>query len=149
PFQKMLLLAPALKVRPYTLLLKAALPFLKVVRSIPLGGDQYEKYYRFHTGGAPREVYESFYQTYSFFQKNIPQSLTKTKAMVVCHPKDELIHHNKLEKWVRQKTPWSFKSISNSEADFQRYNHLCFDTQSLGTKSYQELLRSSEVFFNS
>ncbi|MEM7647300.1 MAG: alpha/beta fold hydrolase, partial [Pseudomonadota bacterium] len=56
PFKKMVLMAPALQLRRYTFLLQPALPFISRVTSYSLGDSEYEKKYRFHRDGVPREV---------------------------------------------------------------------------------------------
>jgi hypothetical protein len=45
-----------------------------------------------------------------------------------------------LEAWVKKHTQWSFTQLDNSKAQFTRYNHLCFDSRTLGESVYNRML---------
>lgn len=138
-FEKMILLAPALKLHWHTSLIKPILPWVKRIPSIPIGHFWEEKY-RYHLKGVPASVYRSFFLIYESFKRQKNDCLLSQSAIVFCHPKDELIHFKRLKKWVEDCTQWSFVELSNQEAKMRRYNHLCFDSDTLGTEQYKKLL---------
>ena len=146
-YDKVALLAPALKLRPYTHGIRPLLPYLSKIFSVPLGNAQHEKRYRFHHQGVPREVYKSFFDIYDEFHKTSLQSLEKTKGLVFSHPKDELVSYKALEKWIKANSSWSFQPLSNKEAEFGRYRHLIFDQTTLGLSNYRSLLEQMSAFF--
>jgi esterase/lipase len=146
PFEKMILIAPALKLHGYTSLIKPFLPHINRIVSIKLGHPQYEERYRYHQKGVPAEVYSSFFSVYSS-NKFKDKSLAKqAEALVMVHPRDELVSFWKLRRWVNKKTNWKFTSLDNKGAEFRRYNHLCFDPTTLGPRSYQNLLSEIQKF---
>lgn len=146
PYDKVSLLAPALKLRPYTHGVRPLLPYLSRIFSVPLGSEKHEKLYRFHHKGVPREVYKSFFDIYDeFSKKSFSKSLTK--GIVFSHPKDELISYKGLQNWIAENTSWNFHSLSNRGADFGRYRHLVFDRTTLGPSSYTQLLDQLSAFF--
>ena len=142
PFDKIVLLAPAIKIRIFTHALRPLLPYISRIISIPLGNSELEKHYRFHLKGTPKEVYESFFEIYQEFNQIEAKSFNQnnTKGIVFSHPKDELIAHKQLKKWVKEKTNWQFHTLSNKGAQFKRFKHLVFDPRTLGRKNYQKLL---------
>ena len=146
PFEKMVLIAPALELHRYTLLIKPFLPYISRVRSVALGNPEMESRYRYHEKGVPAEVYSSFFSIYSRYQKKENESLKEASVLMMAHPRDELVSHRKLRRWVARNTEWVFHSLDNREAKFRRYNHLCFDSNTLGNKSYQFLLKEIEKF---
>lgn len=148
PFEKMILLAPALQLHVYTLLLKPALPFLNRVRSISMGNDKFEDLYRYHSQGVPRQVYQSFFSIYTENRSKDKNYLKDSQGLVLTHPYDELISFKKLSRWVETNTSWKIKSINNHGAEFKRYNHLCFDPITLGSQSYESLMREVSLFIN-
>lgn len=145
-FYKMILLAPALRLRFYTHLLRPILPFVKKVRSVTLADSSLEKKYRFHQNGVPREIYQSFFNLYSLFQKKEKSYLHNKEGLVFSHPNDELVSFTSLSSWVTSHTNWSRVSLDNSHAVFNSYNHLCFDKQTLGEAAYERLLADMSRF---
>ncbi len=146
PFEKMVLLAPALKLHGYTSLLKPFLPHLNRIISIRLGDPKFEAQYRYHDEGVPAEVYTSFFNIYSANKFKDKSLAKKAPALVMVHPRDELVSYWKLRRWVNKKTNWKFVRLDNKGAEFRRYNHLCFDPNTLGQTSYQHLLGEIEAF---
>lgn len=140
PYDRMVLLAPALQLRSYTLLLQPILPFLSRVSSVSFGDYRYEKRYRYHSKGVPREVYQCFFKIYRHLLFSDKSCLTHSDARVFSHPYDELISYPRLKRWIRNNTDWSFSSIDNSGAEFKMFNHLCFDRTTLGDHSYEALI---------
>ena len=147
PFKKMVLLAPDLQLRSYTLLLRYALPFLKHVRSVSLGSREYEARYRYHVNGVPREIYQSFFGIYAELMAKDKSYLKESKALVLSHSADELVSYSKLQTWVETHTDWSMERLDNRNAEFKRYCHLCFDPVTLGAVSYASLLTRIRQFF--
>jgi esterase/lipase len=139
-FNKLVFLAPALKLRSYTLAIQPFLKILPKVPSIPLGNTQLETYYRFHTRGVPSQIYQSFFYFYTRMIEADKTYLKDYSALVYAHPKDELIDSLGLEAWVKKHTQWSFTQLDNSKAQFTRYNHLCFDSRTLGESVYNRML---------
>ncbi len=140
PFEKMVLIAPALKLHGYTSLIKPFLPHINRLASISLRNPEFEARYRYHEMGVPAEIYTSFFTIYSQ-NKFKDKSLAKnSEALVLVHPRDELVSFWKLKRWVLKKTKWKFKSLDNRKAPFRRYNHLCFDPTTLGEESYKVFL---------
>lgn len=146
PLKKMVLLAPAIQLHTYTFLLQPALPFLNKVSSISLGNDEYEKRYRYHEHGVPKEIYQCFFSIYKENLGNSKKSLQDSEALVLAHPYDELVSYKKLKKWVRKNTGWRTQSINNEDAEYSRYNHLCFDQTTLGKQSYSQLVLEVNEF---
>ncbi len=146
PFEKMVLIAPALKLRGYTSLLKPFLPHINRIVSVRLGHPEFEAKYRYHEQGVPAEVYTSFFNIYSSHKFKDKSLAKKAPALVMVHPRDELVSYWKLRRWVKKKTQWKFMSLSNKDAEFRRYNHLCFDPITLGELSYSLLLKEIESF---
>ncbi len=146
PFEKMVLIAPALKLHGYTSLIKPFLPHINRLVSVKLGHPEFEKKYRYHDQGVPAEVYSSFFNIYSSNKFKDKSQAKKAQALVMVHPRDELVSHWKLRRWVNKKTNWKFLSLNNKGAEFRRYNHLCFDPTTLGHESYAVLLSEIEVF---
>ena len=146
PFEKMILLAPAIKLHGYTTLLKAVVPYLSRIKSIALGSDEVEARYRYHNNGVPAEIYSSFFTIYSQNKFKDKSLAKKSEALVMIHPRDELVSSWKLRRWVTKKTRWKFKTLDNKEAPFRRYNHLCFDPMTLGVDSYNTLLKDIKEF---
>ena len=147
-FNKVLLLAPALKLRPFTHGLRPLLPVLSRVFSVPLGNRKMEERYRFHHRGVPRAVYKTFFQIYdSFqFQRRKKEILSKVEGMVFVHPRDELVSYWRLRRWLKKHSNWQLKRLSNSKGEFNRYRHLVFDETTLGKESYQSLVDEAVQF---
>jgi len=139
-FSKMILLAPALRLRFYAHLLRPTLPFVKKIKSVSLHDSRLEQKYRFYQNGVPSEIYKSFFCFYSQLHKKDKSYLRKTKGLVFSHPNDELVSFSSLNSWVRNYTDWSRLTLNNSQAEFCAYNHLCFDKQTLGERSYNKLI---------
>lgn len=148
PFEKMILLAPALQLHTYAMLLRPALPYLNKVKSISFGSSKFEELYRYHSQGVPRQVYQSFFSIYMDNLNKDKKYLQGSQGLVLTHPYDELISFKKLNRWVSENTNWTIKSINNHGAEFKRYNHLCFDQATLGVQSYRSLLQEIEGFLN-
>lgn len=145
-YEKMILLAPALEMRTYAFMIKMGLPFLNRIYSMPIGTREQEKRYRYHQKGVPSSIYRSFFSIYSENQKKDKDYLKATKAIVFCHPYDELVSYKKLKRWVASNTSWKFETVDNRMASFSKYNHLCFDLETLGESSYQDLLSKIQNF---
>lgn len=148
PFKKMVLLAPALKLHGYTSLLKPFLPYISRVRSVGFGNPEMEARYRYHDRGVPPQVYSSFFTIYSRNKFKDKSLVKKSQALVMMHPRDELVSYWKLKRWVSKKTNWQFNTLSNKEAEFKQYNHLCFDPVTLGEQAYTKLLADIQTFMN-
>ncbi len=148
PFKKMILIAPALKMHGYTSLIKPILPFINKLSSVSLRNPEFEAKYRYHDLGVPSQVYTSFFNIYSQNKFKDKTLAKKSEAMVLIHPRDELVSYRKLKQWVLKKTNWTFKSLDNRKAPFRRYNHMCFDPTTLGEDSYQQFLQDIVNFLN-
>lgn len=146
PFEKMVLLAPALQMRGYTSLLRFILPYVRRIRSVKMGDSDFEQRYRYHQTGVPSEVYSSFFSVYSSHRLKDEKLAKKAKALVMVHPRDELVSFGKIKRWVHSETHWKFMTLSNKEAEFRRYNHLCFDSSTLGEASYQKMFQEVKSF---
>ena len=143
PIEKLLLIAPALSLRPYTLAIQPILPFVSKVYSIPLGGKK-DDFYRFHQNGVPVEVYRSFFEIYR--NNKVANLPSNSQALVFAHPKDELVSYRGLKKWTEHFSNWELKTLDNRAASFKKFNHLCLDEQTLGLDSYQSLVDQSLAF---
>lgn len=148
PFKKMILLAPALRMRPYTLLLQPLLPFLNHVVSIQMGDDEFEKKYRYHSQGVPADIYKSFFNIYHSQKLKEKNESSESEALIFIHPSDELVNYKALKKYVASQSQWQLKELDNQAARFKRYNHLCFDEDTLGASSYQNLIKEIKNFLN-
>lgn len=146
PFEKMILIAPALKLHGYTSLIKPFLPHLNRIVSVRLGHPEFEAKYRYHEKGVPAEVYTSFFSIYSSNKFKDKTLAKQAPALVMVHPRDELVSYRKLKSWVSRKTNWKFLSLNNKGAEFRRYNHLCVDPTTLGHASYDNLLQEIKSF---
>lgn len=146
PFEKSILLAPAVRLKGITHGIKLILPFFKSIYSIPFVNKEYERKYRFHQKGVPSSVYKSFFQYYECFHKKNESFFKKSKGLVFCHKGDELIDYKKLKAWTQEKEHWKFLTLSNEKAVFKKYNHLCFDPTVLGDDQFKDLVQKSLNF---
>jgi alpha-beta hydrolase superfamily lysophospholipase len=147
-FNKVILLAPAIKLRPFTHGLRPFLPMLSRVVSVPLGNRRMEERYRFHHRGVPRAVYKTFfeiYDQYQFRRKN-KKYLKSVDGLVFVHPRDELVSYRRLRRWLRKHSNWELKQLSNRQADFGRFKHLIIDETTLGKENYKFLLTEAVNF---
>lgn len=146
-FQGLALLAPALKLRPYTHAIKLVLPWVGRLRSMPLPSSAMQTRYRYHQGGVPTEIYRSFFQLYSRMQNLDRSDLPQVSGRVWMHPKDELIDFSRLNRWLGEYTPWQNRPLSNSQAKQNGYKHLCLDIQTLGESEFLRLTDEVLGFF--
>ena len=91
-------------------------------------------------------MYSSFFQIYAQHTVKPKVQLKKTKAVVMIHPRDELVSFKKIKCWVESETNWDFVSLENKKARFRRYNHLCFDEDTLGVESYKKMISKIHNF---
>ncbi len=151
PLGRMILMAPALEIKPYTHIIKAFIPWLSHIRSYPLEKKIYEPIYRYHQTGVPSPIYKSFFSIYGDWQKIKRKQAqqrngSKERVLVFSQPGDEIVSHQGLKSWFIQQGRGQFVEIKGKDAQLKSFRHLFVDDTTLGTESYRFLLASIEDF---
>ncbi len=146
PFKKMVLLAPAIRLRRHAFLLKPILPFVSRIPSVRVGDDDFERRYRYHHAGVPTPVYSSFFSIYKENKQQAAQPWEAANTLMMMHPRDELVSFTQLKKLAETQERCTLIALDNSKATARRYNHLCFDPMTLGGESYQKMVKDITRF---
>gem|GEM_PF-5880121 len=141
--EKLILLAPALRLRFYTSGVKLLSQVFDKVKSAPIGSPEVEAHYRYYQKGVPGSVYKSFFEILENFYQETETDYSGITGGVFIQPGDELVSYKKLRAWVREHTTWPFYTLKSKNAEMSRYRHLILDPKTLGEERFRFLVKES------
>ncbi len=145
PFEKMILLAPAIRVKWYANLTKIV-SFFSGKIMIPSGNL---KDYRSQNGTATA-AYSSLHQIIDTIEA--PYTSMNVPTWIYLDPDDELISKSGLQELVDHKdlNLWSLKLINKSKTSLDKnYHHLIIDPPTLGAESFNQMSADMKSFIES
>ena len=144
-FDKLLLFAPAIRLRAMIYLERILSPFPRLV--IPSMAD---KTYLANEKGTPISAYNALFDGLDQFNQNAGQKLN-VPTLVFIDKQDEFIPLGKLEKLVTEKkwTQWQFFVVEKdqSAADDHFYHHI-IDASSTGNTVWREMMAAAVAHLN-
>jgi len=134
-FDKLILFAPALAVKPFCFQLKilSFFPNYVIPSATPIN-------YRANDG-TPVAAYNVMFETIShFYQSNIAK--TNIPILIFMDKKDEFVSADAMEKFVKNNhlDQWNICYIDNQTTRNRIYHHLIIDSQSVGNKTWANMV---------
>jgi hypothetical protein len=143
-FERQILLAPALSLRPFTLLMKP-LSSLSGRVTIPSAGPIA---YRANPSGTTLAAYKSLFAIYDEMRKAGKESWN-TPTLLFANPRDELIHFQGLRKLVstHNLTNWELTEVDNRESTYRdNLHHLIIDPVVAGDELWKQMAAKMLLF---
>lgn len=140
-FDKMIHIAPALRVRLYTHVVRLLFPFVDMIPS------RSPEAYRANQGGTSVALYRTFFHFYSQVEDLSPEQLNQP-SLIFIHPHDELVSAQGLRKMKEEYDldQWSIHSLQKPKASRSSYAHLVIDPQTMSEASWV-LIKSQVAAF--
>ena len=141
-FDRLVLLAPAIRLRAIVYLERTLSPFPSLV--IPSMADES---YLANDKGTPIAAYNSLFRSLDNFNQNAGDKLN-VPTLVFIDPQDEFIPLAKLKKLVAEKkwNQWRFYMVEKDEtAEEDRFYHHIIDPSSTGKVVWQDMMKAVEA----
>ncbi len=139
-FEKMILFAPAVAVKPITGLVKALNVFGKDYMVPSFSNPEYRV-----CNGTPIEAYDSLFDSYNMLKKSDFSHSRQTPTLVIIDPKDELVSTSGIRKIISTKhlDNWSLVVVTNYAATTKvKYHHFIVAEEAVGAHVWQQTLEA-------
>lgn len=133
-FAKMVLFAPALKIRPVSYVLRPLSPFPRII--IPSASPEGYRCNR----GTSMAAYNALYIAVDHFDRNVGRKLN-IPTLVFLDKKDELVSYSETRKLIDYAglTRWRLYTVEKDKTAEQRYRHLIIDASSVGQAMWEKI----------
>ncbi len=138
--QKMVLLAPAIRLKWKTNWIRVFSPFPTFIIPSLAPAD-----YRANWGTS-MAAYKSLFQTVKRFNSQSSENLN-IPTLVFSDRKDELVSFSGLQEVERSLSQWKVIEVSNHDAPNKSYHHLILDSNTLGTVQWRAMLQQILTHF--
>jgi esterase/lipase len=135
-FNKMVLFAPALKIRAYSYVLKLLSPFPRVI--IPSASPRNYRSNR----GTSIAAYHALYSAISNLQQSMSDKLN-IPTIVFVDKADEFVSHKGIGQMIKREklTRWKLYTVQKAENAQKQYHHLIIDAPSLGDNVWENIMQ--------
>ena len=139
-FEKMILFAPAISVKPFTGLVKALNVFGKGYMVPSFSNPEYRV-----CNGTPIAAYDSLFASYNMLNKTEFSHSRQTPTLVFIDPKDELVSASGIKKIISSKhlNNWSLVEVTNYAATTKvKYHHFIVAEEAVGSHVWKQTLEA-------
>ena len=144
-FDKLILFAPAIRLRGVIYLERVFAPFPRLVIPSPSPAD-----YLANARGTTVAAYNALLDGLEHFDRHAAKKLD-VPTLVFLDPKDEFIPLKKLKKLAAERdwTQWRFYTVQKDEAAREAsFHHHIIDASTTGEKAWQEMMAATITYLN-